>query len=531
MPRRAARRAMVLAALAFIACGRGRRPPPERFVPAAASGAVILPELGRAASGLAALHASLSAFPGAGSRSEWRRGIAAQLGFDPLDPEALAGAGLDPKGGAAVALLRGSGVRGEGGSSPLVVLPAGDPSRVEKTVARLAQDRFGATERTTRSEGGVATISFRRPGSEEAALTYAIVERSVLLAPSPEGPAVVSAAASLAPPASLAGDAAWKRARAALGDGPAAIAWAPPGSPLFRGAVADGAALGLTPGAGRLTARAAVLLGSRAPTFRALAAGGRAAPFVAALDPAAPLVGRWDGDFAALGHKLVPLVPEQDRDWLAKRGVDLERDVFGVLGPGGVGALTLSPRLPANGLTSGMLRADPLRALEVEAVVPALPGAEVAAERIARAIAGRPPRAGANGITRVRTPSGEIAWKVEDRGARLVLAVGRPGRLDALLARLAAGAPGWKAPTAASAAALEGGLGGAILDVPRLVAAVRALPDEAFGGGPSAFVMRSLLERFLDPASRLAAISLRADLAEDALLLSLDVEAAPGETN
>jgi hypothetical protein len=67
--------------------------------------------------------------------------------------------------------------------------------------------------------------------------------------------------------------------------------------------------------------------------------------------------------------------------------------------------------------------------------------------------------------------------------------------------------------------------------VPRLVAAVRALPDEAFGGGPSAFVMRSLLERFLDPASRLAASSLRADLAEGALLLSLDVEAAPRETN
>ena len=58
-----------------------------------------------------------------------------------------------------------------------------------------------------------------------------------------------------------------------------------------------------------------------------------------------------------------------------------------------------------------------------------------------------------------------------------------------------------------------------------LVAAVRAMPDEAFGGGPSGFVMRSLVDRVAEPASRLAAVSLRADLAEGALVLALDVEA------
>ncbi len=128
----------------------------------------------------------------------------------------------------------------------------------------------------------------------------------------------------------------------------------------------------------------------------------------------------------------------------------------------------------------------------------------------------------------MQTASGEIAWKVDAARGQVVAAGGRPGRIDALLARLADGEPGWKAPTPAAEAALAGGLGGAALDAPRLVAAVRALPDEAFGGGPSGFVLRSIVERFVEPAARLAAISLRADLAEGALLLSLDVEGRAG---
>ncbi|HEY6001635.1 MAG TPA: hypothetical protein VIV57_02095, partial [Anaeromyxobacter sp.] len=97
----------------------------------------------------------------------------------------------------------------------------------------------------------------------------------------------------------------------------------------------------------------------------------------------------------------------------------------------------------------------------------------------------------------------------------------------ALLARNEGG--GWRAPTDAAAAALSGGLGGAVLDPARLVAAVRAMPEEAFGTGPSGFVMRSLVDRLVEPASRLAAVSFRADLAEGALLLALEVEARRGE--
>jgi hypothetical protein len=519
---------MLLATLAFVACDCGRRaPPPERFVPASAGVAVVVPELRLAATAGAALDRTLSAFPGAGDRADWRRALTVQLGFDPLDPAGLERAGLDPKRGAALALLPpASGGGPLARSAALLVLPAADEGAIERVLAALARDRLGATERGTSREGGVPTTTFRRPGSATAALSYAFVERTTLVATGPDGPAVVAAAAALATPASMGSDARWARARAALGDGLAVAGWAPPGSPALppEWELADGLAVGVRPGPGRLAARVAVPLGSREAEVRALAAGGKAATLSAALDPAAPLLLRWDGDVAALGKVLVPRLPPRDREALARAGVDLERDLFGVLKPGGAAALSLSPRVGPGSLSGDALRRDPFGSLEVEGIVPAAPEAEGALARLSRALGARSVRPGADGVSRIRTGDGELAWKLD--AGRLAIAGGRPGRLDALLGRLDAGAPGWKAPTAASDAALSGGLGGAVLDVPKLVATVRQLPDAAYGGGPSAFIARSLAERVLEPAQGVAAVSLRADVAEGALVVTVEVEAA-----
>jgi hypothetical protein len=56
------------------------------------------------------------------------------------------------------------------------------------------------------------------------------------------------------------------------------------------------------------------------------------------------------------------------------------------------------------------------------------------------------------------------------------------------------------------------------------VASVQALPDEAYGTGPNAFVMRSLADRFLEPASRVQAVALRFDLLPAAALFDLEIE-------
>ena len=533
MLRRPIRAALLTAALAILGCHGGRRgPPPERFVPAAPRAVIVVPEAGRAAEELAALHASVSGFPGAGELHGARGALAAQLGFDPLDREALAGAGVDPRRGAALALLDRAGPHGDVGSATLLVLPAADAANIERLLARIARDRLGATERTSETHGSVAAVSFRRPGGGAAALTYAVVDRTTILTTHPSGAALVAEAAALDPAASLAEAPAWKVAVRALGDPVAAIGFVPAGSRLLAGswALADGVAFGVSAGSRRLVARAAVLLGAREPSFRALLADGRAAPLVARLDPEAPFAARWDGDFAALGKKLVPMLPARDRARLAQHGIDLDRDLFGVLAPGGAVALSLPAHLALGDLTASAARLDPLRAFEFEAILPFKAGSDPAraAERLARAVGAlRRGRAKDDGVARLATPSGEIAWKVDAAGRRIVAAGGRAGRIDALVARLGGDGPGWTPPTPGSEAALSGGLGGVALDMGRLVAAIRALPDEAFGSGPSGFVMRSLVERVVDPAARVAAVSIRADLSDGALVLALEVEARP----
>lgn len=534
MLRRSHRAALAAAALALLGCPGSRSgPPPERFVPARAVAAFVLPQAGRAARELADLHATAAGFPGGAELAGLRGELAAQLGFDPLDPEALPGAGLEPRRGAAAALVVPPAVDGGGARrSALLVLPAGDVSRLEALLSRLARDRLGATERSADRRRAASVVVLHRPGAQTPALAWAIVERTVLVCAGPEGPDVVAEAAALSAEASLAGAPAWRAARSALGEAPAALVHVPAGSPLLAGlwAVKDGLAVGLSAAPGRLSVRAALLLGAREPSFRALQATtpGEGAKAVARLDPAAHLAARFDGDFAALGEKLVPLLDERERRRLAARKLEPRRDLFGVLAPGGALSLSLAPGLEIAGLDAATARADPLRVVELEAVLPVkdADAAEAASARLAGGPSGRGAAGSPDGVHRLRTSSGEIAWRVDRAQGRVIVAGGRPGRLAALERRLAGG-PGFEAPTATAKAALSGGLAGAVLDVPRLVSAIRALPDERFGEGPSGFVLRSLVGRLVEPAARLRAVSFRAAVGEGALVLSLDVEAAP----
>lgn len=540
-----------VAALSSCTCpGRQAGPPPERFVPAAVELALVVPEAGRAARELAALHAAVAGFPGGAELVQSRGTLAAQLGFDPLDPKALRDAGIEPRRGAAIASYPLPG-RGAADPARLLVLPVGDAAKLDALFARIARDRLGAVQRASETRGTVSITTFATAPGATPALAYAVVERTALLAAGPLAAEVVAGAAARPPPESLAEAAPWKTARRALGDRYAAILFVPPGSRRLAGewALKDGVALATSGGAEGVRLGAAVLLGDREASFRALAANGAAAGLVARLDPRAPLAGRFDGDFSALGRKLLPLLPARERARLAARGIDPQHDVLDLLAPGAAIALSLPPSLDLAAVSEEAVRADPLLVGHFEAVLPVRDAAAAAAlsERIAprRAVRAKPPRGGPRAVAanpgpsapaatdpatwRVVTPSGEIAWTVDAEARRIVAAGGPPGALDALRARLGGAGPGFEPPTRASAAALQGGLGGAVLDPRKLVASVRALPDDAFGTGPSGFVVRSVVDRFLEPAARLAALSAEAELAPGALLVSLDVEMrAPG---
>src|SRR5690349_4168369 len=112
--------ATALACLAATGCSRcgGAAPPPERFLPPDVPLAVVVPDVRAFAEQLAPVVRTASAFPAAADLAASIASLRGQLGFDPLDPEALAKAGLDPRRGAALAFAPGA--------PPLVVLPVGD---------------------------------------------------------------------------------------------------------------------------------------------------------------------------------------------------------------------------------------------------------------------------------------------------------------------------------------------------------------------------------------------------------------------
>ena len=519
------RRALLLVvALATAAgCGRKRQyPPPERYVPADAAVAVSVPALGQAARQAGALYRTVSQAPPAVQLADAYAAIRAQLGFDPLDPRGLEQAGVDPNGSAAAAL--------GGGRTPLLVLPILDLAKFDSTAARLARDRMGAAERLTTKSKGLEVVIFRRDAPSGAALAYAAIGPHALLAAGASGPDAIASSASLPEERSLAGSPLWARARAAIGDGYLATAMAPPGSPSVAGLslLRDGGALGVRASATSLGLRLAALLTPEREAFwKGIAAqGGPPPPAEAGRLPAgAALVARWAGDPSGAYRRAAPYLPPDFARSLAAVRVDPERELVAALAPGAAIALSVAPTFTMAEFSSPRLdvrRTDPFRLVELEAILPLRDPAAIPAflgrlEKAGRRLGIQVSPSGASGYT---VSWGKARLGLSLAGDRLLVA-GPAERLAALGAR-PAGA-GYEASSEAAGAALASGMGGVVLDVEHLSRAIEALPQEAYGTGPSAVVMRSLVSRYLDPAAAISSVSLRLDLVPGAALVDLEV--------
>ncbi len=526
------RRALALALLVGLAapgCRReGAGPPPERWVPADGSAALVIPELGQAARQLGGIYRTVVSVPAAAALADAYGSLKAQLGFDPLEPRGLEEAGLDPARGAALSWSRGR--------PPVAVLPVVDLGRFDGTARRLARDRMGAAQRVATMGGGHQVVVFKREGSAPAALAYALVGRHALVATGPDAAGAVAAAASVEEARSLWKSATWAEALAALGAGHSALAFAPARSPSLAGipAARDGAALGVQASSGSLSMRLWLPLAQdRAPGWAALAGPGPEAARTAGLEearlvaPDAALAVRWGGDLPALWRRARPFLPARLDRALASARLDLERELLSGLAPGAALSLSVAPTFTLAEFSSpspDLRRADPFRLVKLEIAARVRDPARVRA--FSARVAQVAPRFGARVAARgsgwtLAYGKGQLGWSLQ--GERLLVA-GGPGRLEELERRVAGGSGGYQAPSAASRAALSGGVGGAVLDVERLVDSVRALPDEAYGTGPNAFVMRSLADRFLEPASRVRAATLRFDLLPGAAVFDLEIE-------
>jgi hypothetical protein len=173
-------------------------------------------------------------------------------------------------------------------------------------------------------------------------------------------------------------------------------------------------------------------------------------------------------------------------------------------------------------------RVDPFSLVHLDAVLP------VRDPAVLRAFVARLQKAGPRLALKVvpRGPAAEptgwtISWGKAQlglalSGGRLLVAGGAP-RLAALEARTGPGT-GYEPETPPARTALTSGLGGAVLDVDHLARSIEALPEEAYGTGPNAVVMRSLVNRYLEPATSLASVALRLELLPGAAIVDLDVD-------
>src|SRR3954469_576216 len=119
-------------------CGGRSAGAAEELLPQEPGAAVLTAPLGALGQHLAALTERVASLPGGEQLGDYRRALAAQLGFDPLTREGQLAAGLDPDRGVAVAVFDG-----QPGVEWMMALPLTSPDAFMKTVQRLLVERAG----------------------------------------------------------------------------------------------------------------------------------------------------------------------------------------------------------------------------------------------------------------------------------------------------------------------------------------------------------------------------------------------------
>jgi hypothetical protein len=485
----------------------------ERVLPRGAVVVVVAPgaaQLGTQLRRLEALKvvAFLAPTQGFSDARAFADALMTQLGIDLRSPPALEAAGLDGQGALGVAVLVSA--------QALLAVPVKDPRKLQERVAALALSRLGAGATEERTVEGVAVRTFARNPGGAPALGYVLTQGYALVA---TGAAVSQLAglARLTEADSLAADRELATLRGRAGAAPDLYAWAPLGSPLLVRLPVTGALLSARLGPAGLALDLEAPWKPGAPEALALEAREGEGPGPV-LPEDAFLTGRYQGDPPRAAALLLELLGPGVRGALEKAQVDLGSQLLSALRPGAVGALSLADRPPlGRGLPSLDPRAtNPFAYVHLSGAAP-LTSADAGVEALER-LAAAAPGFGARleRVQRGGVPAFLTTW-AQGEGVHFAVQPGRLlfaaplTRLDALLAQ-DGGVPG------------PGGEGtlGLRLDVRRLAASVRALPESAWGLG--GFAMKATAVRWLEAVDDLTALDLQARSAGGALQARLALE-------
>jgi hypothetical protein len=501
---------LLLATAGCSRCSGSHATAAEELLPAHPSAAVVTAPLGAVAQHVAALTDRASSLPGGDRLGEARRGVAAQLGFDPLARDGLLSAGLDPDRGAAVALFE----RQEWIAS----LPLTKPDLFLQTVQRLLVERGGFAPV---AEQPKAAKIFERRGQR---LGVAVVRGYGILARTPDPAASVTESAARAADQALARDPGLQAARKRLG-AQDMIVWAPAGSALPRwhtpGALPGDVAVGARGSQEGLASRLhAQLPGPDAQRARDFLPGG-GATLIELLPGDAPLRARLG---IAPARLLESVRGNPEMAALLDRFQGADAEVFASLAPGA--AVSLGVARGANigeAVDYGLdwRRKSPFDTVQLVALaqVSDRPRLLKALEQIASLL----PRMGARAE---RTGDDFQVTYAAGRGARfgvreienkpVAYLMGGPFRPEDLRRT--------PRPANPEAAVLYQDAGAALqLDFGKLAAALREMPQSAYGSGPQSYVARSLVGQVIEPL-RTVRLTVATEAFGDGVGGSLDVE-------
>jgi hypothetical protein len=500
---------LLLATAGCSRCGGNSAAAAEELLPAHPPGAVVTAPLGSVAQHLLALTERASSLPGGEQLGDVRRGMTAQLGFDPLTRDGLLSAGLDPDRGAAVALLDGQ--------DWIASLPLTKPDVFLQTVQRLLVERAGFAPVAEQPNAKI----FERRGHH---LGVAVVRGYGIVARTRDPSAAVADAGERPKEQTLALDPGLAAARKLLG-GQDFIAWAPGGSALpsryTRRELPGDAAISAR-GSQQGVASRLVLQLPPAQAQRAQAAlPGGGAPLVELLPPDAALRARL-GIAPARLLESVRANPESAALLDRLRGADAE--VFAALAPGMAVSLGL-----ARGANIGeamdygldFRRKSPFDTVQMVALaqVSDRPRLTKAMEQIASLLPQLGARAERNGddfqVTYAAGRGARFGVR-EIEGKPVAYLMGGPLRPDEIRRT--------PRPANPEAAVLYDNAGAALrVDFGQLAAALRELPQGAYGTGPQSYVARSLVGQVIEPL-RTVRLTVAAEAFPDRFGGSLDVE-------